>query len=92
MATSASVTSYPDGKIALSGVISNTGSGITENGTIVCHLPLSISPTKRMVFAVAKVDEKGNPIGQGNIVIDNNGEIKIYGFSTGNICLDGVIY
>ncbi|EMR3814066.1 GDSL-type esterase/lipase family protein [Proteus mirabilis] len=92
LATSASVTSYPDGKIALSGVISNTGSGITENGTIVCHLPLSISPTKRMVFAVAKVDEKGNPIGQGNIVIDNNGEIKIYGFSTGNICLDGVIY
>ena len=45
-----------------------------------------------MTFPVTKLDASGNPIGQGNIVIDTNGTIKIYGFSTGNVCLDGVIY
>lgn len=88
----AAVTSYPDGKIALTGTISNIGTGITADGTTVCNLPLSISPVRKMAFSVTKLDASGNPIGQGNIVIDTNGTIKIYGFSTGNISLDGVTY
>lgn len=88
----AAVTSYPDGKIALTGTISNIGTGITADGTTVCNLPLSISPVRKMAFSVTKLDASGLPIGQGNIVIDTNGTIKIYGFSTGNICLDGVAY
>ncbi|MGJ7263841.1 phage tailspike protein [Morganella morganii] len=88
----AAVTSYPDGKIALTGTIANIGAGITADGTTVCNLPLSISPLRKMSFSVTKLDAIGNPIGQGNIVIDTNGTIKIYGFSTGNVCLDGVMY
>ncbi|MGL4168953.1 GDSL-type esterase/lipase family protein [Morganella morganii] len=88
----AAVTSYQDGKIALTGTIANIGAGITADGTTVCNLPLSISPLRKMSFSVTKLDAIGNPIGQGNIVIDTNGTIKIYGFSTGNVCLDGVMY
>lgn len=32
------------------------------------------------------------PIGQGNIVIDTDGTVKIYGFQTGNVSLDGGWY
>lgn len=88
----AAVTSYPDGKIALTGTISNIGTGITADGTTVCNLPLSISPVRRMAFSVTKLDAYGLPIGQGNIVIDTNGTVKIYGFQTGNVSLDGVSY
>lgn len=88
----AAVTSYPDGKIALTGAISNTGLGITEDGTTVCNLPLSISPVTKMSFSVAKLDANGLPIGQGNIVIDTDGTVKIYGFQSGNVSLDGVLY
>ncbi|HAV8640133.1 TPA: SGNH/GDSL hydrolase family protein [Escherichia coli] len=90
--TRAAVTSYPDGKISLTGNISNTGTAITTDGTTACNIPLSIAPNRKMTFCVTKVDISGNPIGQGNIVIDTNGSIKIYGFSTGNVSLDGVIY
>lgn len=88
----AAVTSYPDGKISLTGTIANPGTGVTTNGTTVCNIPVSVSPLRKMSFAVTKLDASGNPIGQGNIVIDTTGTIKIYGFSTGNVSLDGVIY
>ncbi|EOM7964390.1 SGNH/GDSL hydrolase family protein [Escherichia coli] len=88
----AAVTSYPDGKIALTGTIANIGTGITADGTTVCNLPLSISPVRKMAFSVTKLDASGLPIGQGNIVIDTNGTVKIYGFQTGNVSLDGVLY
>ncbi|GDX04195.1 SGNH/GDSL hydrolase family protein [Buttiauxella sp. A111] len=88
----ASVTSYPDGKISLTGNIANLGTGVTADGTTVCNIPVSIAPLRKMAFSVTKLDASGNPIGQGNVVIDTTGTIKIYGFSTGNVSLDGVLY